>query len=317
MNLNYPTKKLRGPPAIARYVGAAFVLLTLAYLWVRIPLWNPATPILSSLLLAAEAFGLFTITTHALTTWHVLDRTAAPPSADMTADLFITTWNEPIEMLRNTLLAAKSVRRVGTVWLLDDGDRAEARALADELQVRYLTRQDRSHAKAGNLNNALAHCDAEFVAQFDCDHAPCVDFLEKTLGYFRDEKIAFVQTPQDFFNTDSYQHRTSIRDGQVWHEQTLFYDSIQKGKDRWNAAFFAAATRLCARRRCATSAVLPPAQLQRIFTHRYACTKAVGHRHFIRNLWPLGCRQWMPNNIFCSGCAGLAVPCRFGHANPS
>ena len=46
-----------------------------------------------------------------------------------------------------------------------------------------------------------------FVAVFDADHAPRRDFLTKTLGYFDDEAVAFVQTPQDYYNLDSFQHR--------------------------------------------------------------------------------------------------------------
>lgn len=219
-------------------VVALYTLVTLAYLFVRIPLWNPAAPILSTLLLAAETFGIFSLGLHIFATWTLVDRRAPRPGLQIKADLFITTWNEPVEMLRNTLLAAKQVRHANKIWLLDDGVRKEMKTLARELGVHYLSRRDRSHAKAGNLNNALRRSDAEFVAIFDCDHAPSPDFLEKTLGYFQDDKVAFVQTPQDFYNVDSFQHRGRAAAGEVWHEQTLFYRVIQPGKDRWNAAFF-------------------------------------------------------------------------------
>jgi cellulose synthase (UDP-forming) len=53
-----------------------------------------------------------------------------------------------------------------------------------------------------------------------------------------DEKVAFVQTPQEFYNLDSVQHKTNWREGQTWHEQSLFYNIIQPGKNRWNAAFW-------------------------------------------------------------------------------
>jgi cellulose synthase (UDP-forming) len=217
---------------------AAWAILTLLYLYVRLPLWNPQAPTLSTLLLAAEMFGIFSLALHIFSTWTLVDRQAPPPSPGATADLFVTTWNEPVEMLRNTLLAARSVRHAGTIWLLDDGAREEMKTLAAELGVAYLARTDRAHAKAGNLNNALLHSTSEYVAIFDCDHAPSPDFLERTLGYFNDPKIAFVQTPQDFYNVDSFQHRGKRSNQEVWHEQTLFYRVIQPGKDRWNAAFF-------------------------------------------------------------------------------
>ena len=216
----------------------SFAVITASYFYVRIPLMNPDAPIFSALLLSAELFGLVTLLLHAFTVWTLVDREPPAPAQDAVADIFITTWNEPVDMLRNTLLAARQVRLVRHVWLLDDGARPEMRTLAAMMGVKYLSRTDRSHAKAGNLNNALKHTDAEFVAQFDCDHAPSPEFFERTLGYFKDERVAFVQTPQDFYNIDSFQHRSDRRSTEFWHEQTLFYKVIQPGKDRWNAAFF-------------------------------------------------------------------------------
>lgn len=64
------------------------------------------------------------------------------------------------------------------------------------------------------------------------------DILERTLGYFVDPSVAFVQTPQDFYNVDSFQHRGSADAKEAWHEQTLYYRVIQPGKDRLNATCF-------------------------------------------------------------------------------
>ena len=50
-----------------------------------------------------------------------------------------------------------------TTYVLDDGARDEVRQLAESLGVRYISRTDRTHAKAGNLNNALKQTDGEFV----------------------------------------------------------------------------------------------------------------------------------------------------------
>jgi cellulose synthase (UDP-forming) len=140
--------------------------------------------------------------------------------------------------VRRTLMAALRMKHASEVWLLDDGNRAAMRVLAQELGCRYLARTENSHAKAGNLNNALGHTDAEFIAIFDADHAPAAAFLEETLGFLSDERVAFVQTPQDFYNLDSFQHRLSRRDSLVWSEQSLFFRVIQPGKDRLNSAFF-------------------------------------------------------------------------------
>lgn len=226
---------------VSRGAALAFVVylvVTVGYFAYRIPLWNPAAPIMASLMLATELFGVMTLLLHVFSTWTLVERRAPTPPAEFEADILVTTWNESVEILRNTLLAAKQVRHARAIWLLDDGCRPEMESLAAELGVRYIARQDRSHAKAGNLNNALQFTDAPFVAIFDCDHAPSPEFLERTLGYFIDPKVAFVQTPQDFYNTNSFQHRGSQLTREAWHEQTLFYRVIQPGKDRWNAGFF-------------------------------------------------------------------------------
>ena len=151
-------------------------------------------------------------------------------------------------MLRRTLLAASRMEYPHQTWLLDDGNRPEARALADSLGCRYLARERNTDAKAGNLNNALQHSEAELIAVFDADHAPARDFLTRTLGYFADPAVAFVQTPQDFYNLDSYQHRQHPRRHLVWTEQSLFFRVIQRGKDCWNAAFFCGSCAVLRRR---------------------------------------------------------------------
>jgi cellulose synthase (UDP-forming) len=215
-----------------------FLGVTGVYLIVRLPLWNPHAAIMASLWLAAELFGLLMLALHLFQTYAFLERDAVRVGPEAKADILVPTGDEPVDLLRNTLMAAKSVRGVGAVWLLDDGCREERRALATELGVAYVARADRDHDRAGALNNALKHCKAEFIALFDGDHAPAPEFLERTLGYFADEKLAFVQTPQDYFNIDSFQHRSRRDQGEVWHEQALFFRVIQPGKDRWNATFF-------------------------------------------------------------------------------
>lgn len=229
--------KLHPVPFRGKLALAVFVVISIVYFAYRLPLWNPQHPVLSSLLLGAELFGTLTLFLHVMSTWCLVER-KAPSEHGFEADIFITTWNESVDILRYTLLAAKKVERARHVWLLDDGNRAEMAALAKELDVKYLTRDDRSHAKAGNINNALKHSDAQFIALFDCDHAPSPEFLSNTLGYFLDPSVAFVQTPQDFYNVDSFQHRGSSADQEVWHEQTLFYRVIEAGKDYWNSTFF-------------------------------------------------------------------------------
>ena len=63
-------------------------------------------------------------------------------------------------------------------------------------------RDDRKHAKAGNLNAALPHTSGDIIVIFDGDHAPEPEFLERSLGYFADPDVGFVQVMLTFRNSD-------------------------------------------------------------------------------------------------------------------
>ena len=102
--------------------------------------------------------------------------------------------------------------------------------LAERLGCRYLSRPDNLHAKAGNLNAALPRTDGQFIAVLDADTVPQPDFLDKTLGYFQDERVALVQLPQEFYNADSVQHAGGQSDSEDWHDQALFFRVIQRGQ---------------------------------------------------------------------------------------
>ena len=177
-----------------------------------------------------------------------------------TVDVFVPSYNEDEILLANTLAAARNMDYPPdklTVWLLDDGGTvqkrksanvADARAaeqrhkqlmqLCEDLGVNYLTREKNEHAKAGNLNNGLKHSTGSLVAVFDADHAPTRDFLLETTGYFdEDPKLFLVQTPHFFLNPDPVERnlRTFER---MPSENEMFYGIIQRGLDKWDAAFF-------------------------------------------------------------------------------
>lgn len=215
-----------------------FLLVAAWYLTWRLSTLNPKALFFSWLMYAAEAWGMVTTLLHLFMTWRLSVRQASPPPPNLSVDVFIPTINEPLEIVRRTLLASVQMDYPHETWLLDDGNRPEMAALAKELNCRYLARRSNAHAKAGNLNYALSQSRAQFIAIFDADHAPKSSFLTRTLGFFSDPKVAFVQTPQDFYNLDSFQHRWNRRNRRVWTEQSLFFRVIQRGKDYWNAAFF-------------------------------------------------------------------------------
>jgi cellulose synthase (UDP-forming) len=124
------------------------------------------------------------------------------------------------------------------VYLLDDGKRDEFRDFAAECGIGYITRTDNRHAKAGNLNNALARTEGEFIAVFDCDHIPTRAFLQMTMGWMIAEpRNALVQTPHHFYSPDPFQ-RNLAAGTRVPAEGNMFYGLVQDANDYWNAAFF-------------------------------------------------------------------------------
>jgi cellulose synthase/poly-beta-1,6-N-acetylglucosamine synthase-like glycosyltransferase len=241
----------RGPtlaPADRRGQALAVVALATAYAYL-IWRWGFTLPSgalwLGIPLVLAESWALVAVTLLVFQCWRVTVRKAGTPPAGCTAAILVPTFNEPPDVLRATVLGALSVRHdpAPEVWVLDDGDRGWVEAMCRELAVRYVVRPEpRAGAKAGNLNHVLPLVSADFLLVLDADHVPFPQFLERTLGYFADPEVAFVQSPQAFYNR-SFQHRDL--DNPVLNEQSLFYDVICRGKDRHNGTFW-----------CGSSAVL-------------------------------------------------------------
>jgi cellulose synthase (UDP-forming) len=227
-----------------RVVAVAALVVTAAYLtWrvaagtVNLEAWWVAVP-----LFLAEVHNAFGLLLYTIALWEV-DGGPAPPRAVPVASpglriaVLIPTYNEPVEVLLPTVAASVALRPAHETWVLDDGRRPDVRAMAERLGARYLTRPDNAHAKAGNLNHALTVVDADVLGILDADHVPTADFLLATLPYFADPAIAFVQTPQDFYNLDSFEHQRRS-DGKVFNEEAVFYRVIAPAKNRWQAPFW-------------------------------------------------------------------------------
>jgi cellulose synthase (UDP-forming) len=246
--------------AVIALAATAIYLAWRATSTIALDVWWVAFPLLILEVHAALGLTLFTFSL-----WDVDVR---PPTRDIaTTDqriaVLIPTYNEGLEVLIPTVAAAVAMRVAHETWLLDDGDRPEVARLARELGVHYIARPTHEHAKAGNLNHALTIIDADLIAVLDADHVATPDFLAHTLGYFDDPDVAVVQTPQEFYNLESFEHEAggvthavspADEDDSVrYHEQTLFYRILQPGKNRWRAAFW-----------CGTGAVVRASALREI-----------------------------------------------------
>jgi cellulose synthase/poly-beta-1,6-N-acetylglucosamine synthase-like glycosyltransferase len=153
---------------------------------------------------------------------------------------FLTTivpGKEPIEMAERTLRAATDIVYGGKldVWLLDEGDCDEVKAMCRRVGARHFTRKGRgyldfdsgtfaSKTKHGNHNRWLwEHAgDYDIVMFVDTDHVPLPIMAQRLLGYFRDPDVAFVVGPQFYGNQQDRITR--------WAEsaQYLFHSVIQR-----------------------------------------------------------------------------------------
>jgi len=207
--------------------------------------WTPLDAFFISLLVLAEGYAFIILFLGYLQTLWPLRRTPVPlpddPDSWPSVDLLIPTYNEPLSVVRYTALAAMNIDWPAdklNVYILDDGKRPEFRAFAEEAGIGYMTRDDNQHAKAGNINRALARLDSPFVCIFDCDHVPTRSFMQVTLGWFlRDSKLGMLQTPHHFYSPDPFE-RNLHQFRTIPNEGELFYGIVQDGNDFWNATFF-------------------------------------------------------------------------------
>lgn len=200
---------------------------------------NPHALTLSFLYYYAEAHGFLALTLYFFQLWNPTNRVAPPAPAGLTVDVLIPTYNEDITLLRKTALSCMNMNYPVKVYFLDDGNRPALAECAKELGCHYFARDNPTQYKAGNQNFGLSVSRGEFVMLLDADYVPHPHFLSRTLGYFRDATVAFVQTPHTYYNVDSFQFWVNPKKRDRWNEQDTFYRLLMPGRDYWNAAFFA------------------------------------------------------------------------------
>jgi cellulose synthase (UDP-forming) len=139
--------------------------------------------------------------------------------------------SESIEIVRRQLDAMVAVRYPHDNWILVDKVHSpEIEAMARERGVRYFCRHDvqtwgqqqvdrwnrpeppfQAKTKAGNVNAWLDAFGADYshFTQLDIDHHPKPQYLDRTLGYFRNDQVAWVQAPSVYGNNDHWTARGS------------------------------------------------------------------------------------------------------------
>jgi cellulose synthase (UDP-forming) len=239
----------RGSRRVTIAMGLLSIAVTTRYLYWRttetLHFRSPVEAAFGLGLYLAELYAWAILVLGYVQTVWPLERPVRPLAGEAdtwpTVDVFIPTYNESLQIVQDTVLAALSMdypRDRFRVYLLDDGRRPEFKAFAEAAGAFYIARTDNKHAKAGNLNNALGLTDGELVCIFDADHIPTRAFLQVTVGWFQaDPRLALLQTPHHFYSPDPVQRNLrTVKD--VPDEGALFYGVVQPGNDFWNAAFF-------------------------------------------------------------------------------
>lgn len=197
---------------------------------------------LYGLLLFGEAYHI----TMALTFWMTIwpHNTKGLPILPLHEEpfsvaIFIPVVSEPEFIIRQTIVAAKHIQyERKKVYVLNDAFVArrdnwqDIERLCQDLGVECITRKKPGGAKAGNINHALSVTTEEIIVIFDADMQAKPTFLAKTIPYFVDPRVAFVQTPQFYSNSDT----NAVTEGS-WEQQNFFFGPIMIGKNNYNAAF--------------------------------------------------------------------------------
>lgn len=186
-----------------------------------------------------------------------------PPEEYPDVDVFIATYNEPVDLLYKTVNGCVHMKYPDKnkvhIYLCDDGRRAEVRELAQQMGVGYLDREDNQGAKAGNLNHAMSVTNSPLIATFDADMVPQNHFLMVMAAYFVDQemknreldekdriKLGFIQSPQSFYNPDLFQFNL-FSEGRIPNEQDYFYKDVQVARNKSNSVIYGGSNTLIAR----------------------------------------------------------------------
>ena len=189
-------------------------------------------------------------------------------------DVHIATYNEDVEIVRYSIRDAKNMIYPYLdvpvkVYVLDDGRRdgrnpeqENMKKVAEEEGAGYIIRDNNEGYKAGNLKNGLEKTNGDIFVILDADTRPFPEFLINTTGYFRNKKVAWVQTPQWFYDTTEPEKLSAVlaakfgKPGEIigkisdylfgeiktgedlfGNDPRLFYDVLLRRRNNYNAAF--------------------------------------------------------------------------------
>lgn len=111
-------------------------------------------------------------------------------------DLLILVDQQPEARVRRAMMACQSLRyERQRIYVLDLDDRAGMRSLVESLGGVYVAAPVPEWSPALLLNSALRQSEGELIAVLTAGMMPLPQFLERTVGWFTQSAIAWVQTP--------------------------------------------------------------------------------------------------------------------------
>ena len=232
-----PRRFLDRPDRPRRRCALGFSLLTLvlgfAYLLWLTPLVFKNRGIPDFLFLAAETLSFLLLGLMAVDVWHLRGHRpeGLSPDRQWPVDVFIPCCGEPLEVIRTTLLAVQRIAyQPMEVYVLDDGASRQVARLAESLGFHYLSRPEAcltlQDCKSGNLNFGLQHSQGELILVLDADQVPAPEILQKLVGFFNQDRVAYVQSRQAFFLPEG---------DPFYNADRVFYETMQLSNDQANA----------------------------------------------------------------------------------
>ncbi|MCF2869861.1 cellulose synthase catalytic subunit [Octadecabacter sp. G9-8] len=150
----------------------------------------------------------------------------------LSVDVMFATYNEDPELVLLGILDAQNITYPHpieiNIHVLDDGRRDEMRAVTQAAGANYISRSTNEGFKAGNLRHAMEQTSGDILVICDADTRPFPTILENTLGYFQDPKMAWVQTPQWFYDLPDGEALDTMLDRKIGPKGATFGRAIQK-----------------------------------------------------------------------------------------
>jgi cellulose synthase (UDP-forming) len=173
-------------------------------------------------------------------------------------DILIATFNEPALIVEQTIANAVRLKSFSkkvelNICLCDDGRRdgsdlqkEDFKKLAQKYNVNYFSRPNNKGYKAGNLNHVFWQTNGDFIIILDADTIVYANFINNLLPYFKDRKMAWVQSPQYFYDlpkgksiSKQFNFFKKFRIGKniFGTDPSIFYQVILYHRNASNAAF--------------------------------------------------------------------------------